>query len=45
MKKEFRLKHNEGKYEFMESGKPGTNFVVEGTSLRFDIKAVVSQVN
>lgn len=42
MKKEFRLKHNDGKYEFMETGKPGINFVVESTSLKFDIKAYYS---
>lgn len=38
MKKEFRLKHNSGKYEFTETAKPGTNFVVDSASLKFDIK-------
>jgi hypothetical protein len=38
MKKEFRLKHNSGKYEFLETGKLGTNFVVDSASLKFDIK-------
>jgi len=38
MKKEFRLTHNNGKYEFIETGKLGTKFVVESASLKFDIK-------
>jgi hypothetical protein len=38
MKKEFRLTHNNGKYEFMKTGKSGTSFTIESASLKFDIK-------
>ena len=38
MKKEFRLTYNNGKYEFIETGKLGIIFAVESASLKFDIK-------
>lgn len=38
MKKEFRLTHNNGKYEFMKTGKSGVTFAIDTASLKFDIK-------